>query len=111
MSSDAVPVNKLRVFGPLHCISEPVIFVLQVWFNGVLSVHIFSLIETPSSGIGGRDWRYEQWSQSPGSLHRRDVLLKCGRSFVAGKTDLLFRHRQAECGHVALSFCDVTDRA
>jgi len=39
------------------------IFVLPVRFNVVLSVHAFSLVESPFSRIRGRDSPYEQLSQ------------------------------------------------
>jgi len=45
------------------------------------------------------------------SFHHRHVLLQFRGFLVTGKANLFLRHRQVQCGHVALDFRHMTDRA
>jgi len=53
--------------------AEAVVFVWSVRFNVVLTIHTFSLVESPSSKIRGRDSRYESchstWMRPSSLLH------------------------------------------
>ena len=65
-----------------HC-AQTVIFVLPVWFNVVLSVHTFSLVESAFSRIRRRDSPCEQLHSAGFRLHRTTdyatVVLPLGR--------------------------------